>query len=381
MNRREFLSAAAATAGAALIGCSDSQAQTLPPGPASPPNLDPDELRAIIDREAKAAGTRAVVFGAFQDEREILTYATGNSMTTVPATADMHWRVGGISEPFITTLSMLLHDQKRINLDDKISRWLPNVLSADQVTIRMLVANTAGYFDYARSEAFIDLVTAEPFRTLSLEDLLPFSTDQGMAFPPGTSQAYSHTEYLLLSSVLPAATGQSMRELFQENILGPVGLKDTELPLNQEIMAPVLHAFTLDRGPYEDCTYYNPSWAGAYGGLTSTVRDIGRWSPVFGTGKLLTPASFQELTGPSSVGKGGNAPELHFCYGFVFANGWYVQNPSFNGFSGGWGYNPANGVTLVVGATKSPKPILDPPAFPIFKKVLEYVTPNQPIPF
>jgi hypothetical protein len=56
-------------------------------------------------------------------------------------------------------------------------------------------------------------------------------------------------------------TGQSMKELYDQNIFGPMGMKDTQFPVNQEIQSPVLHAFTMDRKFYEDCTYWNPFWA------------------------------------------------------------------------------------------------------------------------
>jgi hypothetical protein len=40
--------------------------------------------------------------------REVLTMALGNSMTTVPATTDMHYRIGGIAETFMSTLLLML---------------------------------------------------------------------------------------------------------------------------------------------------------------------------------------------------------------------------------------------------------------------------------
>ena len=114
------------------------------------PNLDPERLRGIVQAEASKRGVRAVEFGVWQDETKILTMALGPSMTTVPATTDMHYRIGGIAETFMSTLLLMLVEQGKISLDDKISRWLPDLLKADEVTVRMLVANTAGYVDYVR---------------------------------------------------------------------------------------------------------------------------------------------------------------------------------------------------------------------------------------
>jgi beta-lactamase family protein len=133
------------------------------PVPASPPNADPDRLRAIVQAAAQKARTKAVEFGMWVRDREILTMALGQSMTTVPATTDMHYRIGGIAETFMSTLLLMLVEQGHISLDDKISRWLPQLLAADQVTVRMLVANTAGYIDYVRVDDFLKLELAEPY--------------------------------------------------------------------------------------------------------------------------------------------------------------------------------------------------------------------------
>jgi D-alanyl-D-alanine carboxypeptidase len=74
-------------------------------------------------------------------DREVLTMALGDSMTAVPSTTD--------------TLLLMLVEQRRITLDDGISRWFPQLLAADQVTVRMLVANTVSYLDYVTMEDFL----------------------------------------------------------------------------------------------------------------------------------------------------------------------------------------------------------------------------------
>jgi D-alanyl-D-alanine carboxypeptidase len=341
-----------------------------------------NRLRAIVQAEAQKLGTKAVEFGMWVDDREILTMALGDSMTTVPATTEMHYRIGGIAETFMSTLLLMLVEQGRICLDDKISRWLPNLLVADQVTVRMLVANTAGYIDYVTVEDFLDLQLAEPFRTFTDEELITYSVRDGrMNFPPGTSQRYSHTDNVILGQVLQRATGASMKELYEQNIFGPMGMKDTRFPVDQEIQRPVLHAFTADRKVYEDCTYWNPFWGSTPGLPTSNLHDLGKWGPILGTGRLISPAHFREQIAPTSVGKGSNKPNLYFAYGFIVSNGWIVQNPGINGYSGGFGYNLANGVTLVVGATKSERATTDAAAFDILREVSKYVTPAAPINF
>jgi D-alanyl-D-alanine carboxypeptidase len=81
-------------------------------------------------------------------DREILTTAQGDLMTTVPATTDMHYRIGGITETFMSTLLLRLVEQGASASTTRSRASSPNLLAADQVTVQMLVAYAAGYIDY-----------------------------------------------------------------------------------------------------------------------------------------------------------------------------------------------------------------------------------------
>lgn len=347
-----------------------------------PSDINVEHVRDIVESVAGKSKAKAVVFGMWVRDRELLTMALGESMTGVAAATDMHYRIGGIGETFMSTLLLMLVEQRRIGLDDKISRWFPNLLGADQVTVRMLVSNTAGYIDYVAVQDFLDQQLADPFRTFTDDDLIRFSVRDGkMNFPPGTSQAYSHTDNVILGQVIQRATRQSMRELYEKNIFRPLRLRDTQFSFTPEIQSPVLHAFSNDRKVYEDCTYWNPSWGSTPALITSNIDDLGRWGPIFGTGRLVSQRHFKEQIAPTSVGKGLNRPDLYFAFGFVVANGWFVQNPSINGYSGGFAYHPPSGITIVVEATQSETATSDGIAFDILREVTRYVTPATPINF
>ena len=347
------------------------------------PKQDVQLLRSILVTETAKAGARAVLFGMWSGQTEVLVEAFGSSTSGVPATTDMHYRIGGITETFLVTLLFILADQKRIDLDSKISRWFPRLLAADQVTPRMLAANTAGYLDYVHMKDWINRLLSNPFAPFTDEELINYSVRGGkMNFsPPGSSWAYSHTEYVILGQVIQRATGEPIRSLYQRYLLGPLGLRNTELPTAAAIQAPALHAYMLDRGRYEDSTGWTPTWALSYGGLTSTVRDLGRWGPVFGKGLLLSRNSYREMISPAAPSRTPNRLGPYFAHGFIVANGWYLQNPDFNGYAGAFAYNPAYDITIVVASTKSAKPVIDPAAIHILRQVIRQVTPGSPLNF
>jgi D-alanyl-D-alanine carboxypeptidase len=118
-------------AGVSFAWATPSQGQTAQSGP--PPRTDPNAIRKIVEDTAQKDGTKAVEFGIWQGDREVLTTVLGRSMTEVPAATNMHYRIGGIAETFMSTLLLMLEEQGRIDLDQKISRWFPKLLGADQV--------------------------------------------------------------------------------------------------------------------------------------------------------------------------------------------------------------------------------------------------------
>jgi D-alanyl-D-alanine carboxypeptidase len=386
MTRTQFLTMGLAVA--LGVGCGREPAA---PASSPGPHTDVNQVRSILRAESTKAQTRAVIFGMWLGDKEILTEALGESEPGVPATTAMHYRIGGISETFLSTVLLLLSEQGQINLDEKISRWFPDLISADQVTVRMLAANTAGYPDYVHKAAWVNRVLADPFKPFTDEELIAFAVADGkMQYtPPESDQKYSHTEYVILAQIMQRVTGKSMNELYDKYVLGPAGLKETQLPTDTSIQPPFLHSYMHDRTKDEDASGWSPSWALSYGGLTSTVRDLGKWGPIFGKGTLVSAGSHKEITGPGSVGKGLNTANLYFAYGFVFSNGWFVQNPSFNGYAGGFAYNPTHNITLVVVSTETSAGaaadadagVRDSAAFRILKETVKYVTPANPITF
>lgn len=318
----------------------------------------------------------AVIAGVWKGGNEILTVALGESMTHVPATTDMHFRIGGVSEMFLGTLLMQIVESGKLNLDDKISKWLPDIPHADEVTVEMLIKNTAGYKDYVYNKDFVDLITNEPFRYITRQEIYKYSIDDGtLNFSPGTQQKYSHTEFTILGDVMEKATGKTVKELFEEYILIPKGLNETGYSVTAEMKHPVIHAFTSDRGIYEDCTYWSPSWTGISGPLYSNLYDLKKWATIFGKGELLTKESFEKLLSKPSVVK----EDVYFASGFPVMNGWYFQNPSFNGYAGGFGYFPAEEYTVIVYSTETTDKASSMKAFPLMQELVRIITPDNQI--
>ncbi|MEU9702904.1 serine hydrolase domain-containing protein [Streptomyces sp. NPDC047981] len=300
------------------------------------------------------------------DGHEVATDALGQSMTGVPAEPDMHFRAGSVAFAHIATGLLQLVEEKKVRLDDTVERWLPDLPKAEQITVRMLANNTTGLHDYVTDPAFGAELEAHPFKHWTPAELLAFPLKHSFWYEPGTSWSYSHANYLLLTTVIEKITGTRIDTFMKERVWKPLGLRNTRNNFTPDIPRPVLHAFTSDRGLYEESTFWNPSWTTAPGAvITTDVCDLARSAEGIGKGELISPRSYRTLLDPGTVGLGGASPTCpasiclkqteaqHFGLGVIVVNGWLVQNPSFSGYQAIQAYLPSKRLAIAVSATKT----------------------------
>jgi CubicO group peptidase (beta-lactamase class C family) len=234
-------------------------------------------------------------------------------MTGVPASPDMHFRNGAFAFTYISTMLLELVDEKKAKLDDKLSKFLPDLPDADRVSLENLANMTSGYADYVYEPEVLVGNNLDPFRQWTPEELIQIGTSKPLMFEPGTNWGYSHTNYVILGRVLEKITGRSLAKGMQKYIIGPMGLKQTRGSDTPQFPDPVLHAFSSERrldlgvpagSPfYEESTFWNPSWTTAKGAVQTTdIMDITTSMQAVGTGKLLSRKSFKAQTGPNLAG-------------------------------------------------------------------------------
>ncbi len=290
---------------------------------------------------------KAMIYGVWVNGKLISIQAAGESMTAVPATKKMHFRIGGITETMLTTLLMQMVEKKKVSLDDKVEQWYPDLPNANQVTLKMLANGTSGYPDYVYNKKFVDMAVNNPFKHWSNSELLEYAFAEAALFKPGTSQRYSHTDYVILGSILTKVGGKPLNELLQTYILKPLKMKETAFNLTAVMAAPVLHSFSQDRLVYEDATFWDPSWTASSGAMVSTMEDLGRWANAWMKGSLISQQSTQTLRAPDTIGKGKNTADRYFAMGFGNIHHWLVQNPRFGGYSGIFAVLPEKNIVFI----------------------------------
>lgn len=350
---------------------SAAAAAPAPPAPASTP--------ARITSMAKAAmqtyHLKGLIVQVRRNGRNVYTRAFGDSMTGVPATPQMHFRNGAMAFTYMSTLLLEMADRHRLSLDDKLSKYRPDLPHAGRITLRNLANMTSGYADYVYQPEILHGINRNPFHFYTSEDLIRIGVSKPMMFAPGTNWGYSHTNYVILGTVLAKVTGMPLAAAIERYVLEPMGLSQTRAYDTPQIPEPVLHAFSSERREdlripadvafYEDATFWNPSWTTANGAVEITdITDMSKSMEETGTGKLLSKRAFEAQVGASLAGFGhaaagcaacrANSNGFNYGLGVVNLGPWVTQTKNFAGSGATSGYLRTQGVTISVVTTYRP---------------------------
>jgi CubicO group peptidase (beta-lactamase class C family) len=412
ITRRRAVTTGLALAGGALsAGSSRSSAAAAPRRQATPaarPVADQAAAVVAIARDLMTTqDAKAVILRVTIDGQELVTAALGESMTGVPATTAMHFRNGAVAIFYVATLLLRLVDQKVVTLDDPLATWRPDLPDADTVTLRMLTNMTAGYPDFEQNPKINQLLYTDPFRQWTPDEQIALGLSTPRVFAPGTNWDYSHTDYVILGLALEQITGNPLAVALQEQVLGPMGLRNTVAWSTPEITAPVLHAFSSERRQvlgipagtafYEESTYWNPSWTFAKGAIQTTdIVDMTTTAAAVGEGTLLSPESHRAQIAPDLLGFGSplkGCPACHtldttYSYGLgvVLSGDWLLQNPLFGGYGAVTGYLPAKKIAIAVATTFGEKSFDEQGNYrhksfqDIFAAIGAYLAPDSPPP-
>jgi len=264
------------------------------------PNLEP-VLETII-AEYNLPG--AVVAYARGGEGDIQVAAAGYADlgTGQPVTPDTQFFIGSISKNLYATVALHLAQDGLLDLDAPVSNCT-DWADGDRITVRMLLNHTSGIPDYIgmifRSP---EDVTRQWFAQKRTQpELLAVMDRFRLLFEPGTEQAYSNTNALLLGEVLVSAGGMSMAQLLDKHICQPLGLENTYLYGVEHPTAPDARGYREigiwndpAHGNLVDATHADLAFLDtADGSIVSTAADLVRYHQGLRGGRLIDSEHFE----------------------------------------------------------------------------------------
>jgi CubicO group peptidase (beta-lactamase class C family) len=264
---------------------------------------------ADIAEALKKTGAPSVSVVIIQDGAIAFSKAFGKADLASNRAAEpgTRYAVGSISKQFTVAALLLLEEEGRLSLDDKVAKFFPDLTQANQITIRQILSHTAGYEDYAPQ----DYLIPEWTHATTSAAILDKWAKKSLNFDPGTRWQYSNTGYVLAGSIVEKVSGKPLVVFLREKILNPLGMASAG-DCNDRSTADATPYTRFALGPPRPVGREAKGWYDGAGELCMAAPDLAKWDLAFLQHKLLSASSYEHFTKEVSL---RNGDVTHYALG------------------------------------------------------------------
>jgi CubicO group peptidase (beta-lactamase class C family) len=301
-----------------------------------------DQVDDFISSEMKKRNIPGVALAVVRDGKvvKVKGYGVGNVETSAPVTTETVFKIGSISKPIIAMGVMLLVEDGKIALDDKISKYLEGTPETwKDITVRHLLSHTSGIIREAPG--------FNPMRIQPDADVIKTAYQAPLVFAPGEKYQYCNVGYFALAEIIRKVSGKPWSEFLSERILKPLGMNSTRTTTFDEIIPNRANGYSFTNNKLTNSEVYlalRPS-----GAFLSTITDMIKLEEALNGKTFLKPETRRTMWTPYKFNDGKDSN-----YGL----GWTIDQfngrkrighgGSLNGFRSNLARFVDDGLTIIV---------------------------------
>jgi CubicO group peptidase (beta-lactamase class C family) len=279
------------------------------------------QVNNVVEAQRKAQRIPGVSLAVCRDGKIVKAsgYGIANLEWDIPVTPETIFQTGSVGKQFTATAVMMLVEEGKIALDDKIAKLIAEAPATwNDVTIRSLLTHTSGIADYGGEEDTMAKGVINFRRDYTEQELVEAFAKMPRDFPAGEKWNYSNTGYVLLGVIIHRVTGKFYGDFLQERIFKPLGMTSTRIISEADIVPQRSSGYRLVKGEWKNQEWVSPTLnTTADGALYTNVLDLAKWDSALYTTKLIKKSSLDTMWTPVKLTNGKTYP-----YGF----GWDLEN-------------------------------------------------------
>jgi len=200
------------------------------------------------------------------------------------------FRIGSISKTFTSVLILKAEEDGKLNLDDTIESYFPDIPNSNKITVDNLLSHRSGIFNFTDSSDYTDYML-EPKSRAELIDII---SNFDSSFKPGRRSSYSNSNYVLLTIILEKIYSKDYSEILLDKIIKPLRLNSTYyggvININDNEARSYMYA-----GKWIKQDETDPSIPLGAGGIVSNPIDLVKFSYLLFNGKILKEESLKKM--------------------------------------------------------------------------------------
>jgi CubicO group peptidase (beta-lactamase class C family) len=238
-------------------------------------------------------------------------YGLANVELNLPASPESVYKIGSVSKQFIATGIMLLVQEGKLGLSDKVSQHLEGTPETwRDITLRHLLTHTSGLVREAPG--------FNPLKIQADADVIKTAYSMPLRFAPGEKWEYCNLGYFMLAEIIRKASGAGWSEYLNQRVFQPLGMNATRPTSVADIVPNRANGYA-----WKDSTLENAEIILALrpsGAFLSNVLDLAKWDAALYTDGILTRSSREQMWTPSAEIPGRSNGATRVSYGL----GWQI---------------------------------------------------------
>jgi CubicO group peptidase (beta-lactamase class C family) len=322
-----------------------------------------DTLISVYARQYKFNGSVLVA----QKGKVLLEkgYGYRNANDKIPHDENSIFQIGSVTKQFTASVILKLQEQKKLNVQDKLSKYFPGYPKGDSITIEHLLTHTSGIYSYTDDEKLMKGDVAKPSNR---EKMMALFKDKPLHFSPGTNWEYSNSGYSLLGYIIENVTHKPYEQVVKEYIFTPLGMTHSGFDFTHLANpAKATGYLQLTEKTAMVAPIVDSSVSFSAGAIYSTVADLYKWQKGLLENKIISVASKEKAFTPVK-NKYGYGLFIDSLYGKRSI----AHGGSIHGFNSHLAMIPSDDVCIVL-LNNAPNPYL-----PVITKSLLAILYNKP---
>jgi len=200
------------------------------------------------------------------------------------------FQIGSLTKQFTAEIVLKLVNDKKIELSDRLSKYLPTYPHGDSISVYNLLTHTSGIYDYTEN---IDSLIIDPRNGIEEQQLIDLFKNKPLAFSPGSKFSYSNSNYILLGNIIEIVTKSSYQKILRKEIFSKAEMTHSGFDFSHLTDTNKAIAYKLIDNKFQVGVNYDSSFSFAAGSIYSTGRDMLNWYLALHQNKLL-PKNVQD---------------------------------------------------------------------------------------
>lgn len=218
------------------------------------------------------------------------SYGMADYENKIPVSQDTVFRLCSTTKFFTALGIMQLYEKGFLDLNDKVSKYVPAQKRGSEMTIHQLLTHTSGL---VRDVGDLGYVSA--FNYTPLGKLVSIINERDLIYDPGSKMSYSNAGYQILADIIEKVSKQPYEEYMKENIFKAAVMKNTGVDRSNSEIKNLAQGYYYSLEKFNKKPQYNMSCCFGSGNIYSTAYDIYLFDRALMNGKIVSKETLNKM--------------------------------------------------------------------------------------